>query len=79
MKCYGQLQQGMENVSDKTGDEIRKATQNITGRKYCSSCHTYQLLEGGKDVLISNGRHTRWKCAKCIKQISQRKYQSKEK
>jgi len=60
------------------GEQIRKAADKVSGRKYCSSCHAYQLIDGGKDVLITNGRHTRWKCVKCIKRISEAKYASKK-
>jgi transposase-like protein len=71
----------MVNVGDltKTGEQIRKAVDAITGKKYCSSCHSYQVVEGGKEVLISNGRHKRWKCVNCLKRISARKYESKSK
>lgn len=62
----------------KTASEIKTASEKLTGRKYCSSCHAYQLSEGGKDVLITSGRHTRWKCAKCLASISARKYESKK-
>lgn len=62
----------------KTAAEIKKASEKITGRKYCASCHAFQLLEGGKDVLITGGRHTRWKCAKCLASTSARKYESKK-
>jgi len=63
----------------KTHAEIRKATQNITGRKYCSSCHAFQIMEGGKEVPTATGKRTRWKCANCLKNISAKKYQSKPK
>jgi len=63
----------------KTAAEIRRASEKLTGRKYCASCHAYQLSEGGKEVLISSGRHSRWKCANCLANSSARKYQSKEK
>jgi len=81
MKCFGQLWQGMADVGEltKTYEEIRKATQSITGRKYCSSCHAFQLVEGGKEVPIATGKRTRWKCANCLKNASARKYQAKEK
>ena len=74
-------QQGTESVGDltKTGEDIRKAVDVVTGRKFCSSCHAYQLLESGKEVLIASGRHKRWKCANCLKRISARKYESKSK
>lgn len=61
-----------------TSKRIKEVADKLTGRKYCSSCHAYQLPEGGKDVLITSGRHTRWKCVKCIKRISEAKYASKK-
>jgi len=51
------------------------------GKKYCSSCTSYQPDIGG-EVLTVGSRHRpirRWKCAHCIAKISQAKYSSKRK
>jgi hypothetical protein len=62
----------------KTAEDIKKAQEKITGRKFCSSCHSYKLIDGGKDLPITSGKSTRWKCASCIARISARKYESKK-
>ncbi len=49
------------------------------GKKYCSSCTSYQPDIGGQ-VLVVGSRHRpirRWKCAHCLAKISQAKYSSK--
>lgn len=49
------------------------------GKKYCSSCTSYQSEIGG-EVLVVGSRHRpvrRWKCAQCIAKISKAKYSSK--
>jgi len=61
-----------------THAEIRKAHEKLMERKYCSSCHAYKMIDGGKDVPYANGKRTRWQCLNCHKKISERKYQSKK-
>lgn len=49
------------------------------GKKYCSSCTSYQPDIGG-EMLTVGSRHRptrRWKCAKCLAKISEAKYSSK--
>jgi hypothetical protein len=49
------------------------------GKKYCSSCTSYQPDIGG-EMLVVGSRHRpirRWKCAHCLARISQAKYSSK--
>lgn len=49
------------------------------GKKYCSSCTSYQPDIGG-EMLVVGSRHRpirRWKCAHCLAKISQAKYSSK--
>jgi len=45
-------------------EDVKKAEERITGKKYCSNCGKYSSIEGGGSV-ISN-RRSRWKCAKCM-------------
>ena len=45
-------------------EDVKKAAERITGKKYCSNCGKYSSIEGGGSV-ISN-RRARWKCAKCM-------------
>ena len=49
------------------------------GKKYCSSCTSYQPDIGGQ-MLVVGSRHRpirRWKCANCLAKISKAKYSSK--
>jgi transposase-like protein len=49
------------------------------GKKYCSSCTSYQPDIGG-EMLVVGSRHRpirRWKCAQCLAKISKAKYSSK--
>jgi len=48
-------------------------------RRYCSSCVSYQPVEGGMIVETASKSVRRWKCATCIKRVSERKLQSKTK
>jgi len=48
-------------------------------RRYCSSCVTYQPVEGGMLVDTANKSVRRWKCATCLKKLSERKLQSRGK
>ena len=45
-------------------EDVKKAEERITGKKYYSNCGKYSSIEGGGSV-ISN-RRPRWKCAKCM-------------
>ena len=45
-------------------EDVKKAEERSTGKKYCSNCGKYSSIEGGGSV-ISN-RRPRWKCAKCM-------------
>ncbi len=64
------------NLEDDISEKVLSG-----GKKYCSSCTSYQPDIGG-EVLTVGSRHRpirRWKCAHCIAKISQAKYSSKRK
>ena len=54
--------------------------QEMTGKKYCSSCSRHMSLEGGGIVKTNTAR--RWKCAECMehsrKRIADKKWKRHE-
>ncbi len=49
------------------------------GKKYCSSCTSYQSEIGGEMLVVGSRQKPirRWKCARCLAKISEAKFSSK--
>jgi hypothetical protein len=62
----------LENHS--INDKLRKAEENLTGRKFCVSCQNSKPIEGG---MIVGTKVKRWACANCLKFSKQKKAREK--
>jgi transposase-like protein len=57
---------GDNNVRKK----VTQNMQNVTGKRYCSSCSRHMSLEGG--AMVKTNIHHRWKCAECMEHSRKR-------
>ena len=57
---------GDNNVRKK----VTQNMQNVTGKRYCSSCSRHMSLEGG-EMVKTNTAH-RWKCVECMEHSRKR-------
>lgn len=54
----------MSSSKNAVENQVRKASERLTGLKFCFSCSKERPVEGG------GMRKNSWKCAHCLKRIS---------
>lgn len=56
--------------------QANEAQHRLLGKRFCSSCQSMRVLEGGK---MFGSKVRRWKCSLCLNREAVRKYQGKAK
>jgi hypothetical protein len=52
--------------------KITKRLEEVTGRRFCSSCQSHQEVDKGVWTPLANGLRRRWKCFNCLERQKQR-------